>query len=344
MDMYKILKEYTELPGPSGYESRIQRRFMKDLAPYAEEVKLTNVGNVLAHIPGEGRRVVIFGHADEISYFVLSITDDGFLHISGRRSNYVYYPYNLVGQKALVIGDKEDVRGVFVSASGHLLSQKEREKPLDLWNVYVDIGAESREEVLDRGVHVGSPVIWNPTTERIGEKVFGKAMDDRFTYPVMLGLAENLKGEELSCDLYLASTVQEEMGLKGASSLSRLGFDVSLALDIGIAGDYPSVEEGRMPVKLGKGPVITYKDASIVYNIEVINELRSTAERNDIPYQNAIFENYGSDSSAMISGGSRPNLVCTPARYSHTSFEMVHVGDMANLVTLLTKYVTEVKV
>jgi endoglucanase len=343
MDMYKILKEYTEIPGPVGHEKRVQHRFMEDLAPYTDDVELTNVGNVVAHIPGEGRKVVIFGHADEVAYFVLSITDDGFLHLSKGRSSYVWYPYSLVGQKALVVGDKGDVRGTFISTSGHLLNHKEREQPLDLWNVYVDIGADSRDEVLERGVHVGSPVIWNPVTERLGDKVFGKAMDDRFTYPVMLGIAEAVKGEELSCDLYLASTVQEEIGLKGAWSLARREFDVSLALDIGIAGDYPSLQKGRMPVKLGEGPVISYKDASIVYNVEVINELRTTAEKNGIPYQNAIFENYGSDSSVMVSGGARPNLICTPTRYSHTSFEMVHLGDMANLVTLLVKYVTEVR-
>ena len=86
----------------------------------------------------------------------------------------------------------------------------------------MDIGASSKEEVEERGLHVGCPIIWNPRTERMGNKVFGKAMDDRFTYPVMLGLAESIQGKDLSCDLYLASTIQEETGFRGAHNLAPL--------------------------------------------------------------------------------------------------------------------------
>jgi putative aminopeptidase FrvX len=341
MDMYGLLKKYTELPGPMGHERQVQEEFMTDLKPYTDDVQLTNVGNVIAHLPGEGRKVVVFGHADEIGYYVLSVTDDGFLHISRGRATKIGYPYCLVGQKALILGDSSEVRGAFISTAGHVLNAKEREMPLEPWNVYVDIGAASREEVKEMGVHVGCPIIWNPTTERLGKRVFGKAMDDRFTYPVMLGLAERLKDAEPACDLSLASTVQEEIGLRGAQSLARRGFDVSLALDIGIAGDYPSLPKGRMPVKLGEGPVIAYRDASIVYNVEVIRELRVTAERHEIPYQHAIFEHYGSDSVMMIAGGAKPNLLCTPCRYSHMPIEMVHLDDMERLVELLFWYVTE---
>lgn len=341
MDFFKVLKKYTELPGPAGHEHRVQKEFMEDLKPYTEEIQITNVGNMIAHFPGEGRKVVVFGHADEIGYFVLSITDTGFLHVSRGRASRIGYPYCIVGQKALVIGDTKDVRGAFISSSGHVLNPKERERPLEPWNVLVDIGVSSRKEVEEQGIHVGSPVIWNPTTERLGKKVFGKAMDDRFTYPVMLKLAEKIQGAELACDLYLASTVQEEVGLRGAQALARHGFDISLALDIGIAGDYPALPKGRMPIKLGDGPVIVYRDGSIVYNIDVIRELRTTAERNKIPYQHGIFEHYGSDSVAMIAGGTKPNLIAPPCRYSHMPIEMVHLDDMENTVKLLYHYVTE---
>ena len=191
------------------------------------------------------------------------------------------------------------------------------------------------------GLHVGCPVIWNPVTERMGKKVFGKAMDDRFTYPVMLGIAEKIQDEKLSCDLYLASTVMEEFGFRGAWSLARHGYDVSIALDIGICGDYPSVPKGRMPVKLGGGPVLVYRDSSIIYNIQTIKEMRDIAEKYSIPYQHGLFEGYGSDSQAMISGGARPNLVATPTRYTHSPFEMMHLDDFDPTIELLYRYVTE---
>ena len=198
MDYWGLLKKYTEIPGPGGHEGRVQREFMEDIKPYTDEIELSNVGNVISHFPGEGRKIVVFGHADEIGYFVRGITEDGFLRISRGRGDKISYSYSLVGQKALIVGDDGDVRGVFISTSGHVLSTDERNAPLSTRKVFVDIGASSKEEVEERGLHVGCPIIWNPKTERIGNKVFGKAMDDRFTFPVMLGLAESIQGKELS--------------------------------------------------------------------------------------------------------------------------------------------------
>lgn len=188
---------------------------------------------------------------------------------------------------------------------------------------------------------MGSPIIWNPTTERIGRKIFGKAMDDRFSHAVMIELAKKLEGSKLTCDLYMASTIQEEIGLRGAEALARDGYDIALALDIGIAGDYPSLEGGHMSIKLGDGPVIIYKDSTIHYNMEIIRELRATAERNAIPYQHGVFVFYGSESAAMIRGGTKPNLIATPCRYSHTPVEMVHEEDPEKTVELLYRYVTQ---
>jgi len=337
-EYFNAIKKYSELAGPIGYEHRVQAEFIKDVEPYVEKVELLNVGNVLAHVGGKGRKVVVFGHADELAYYVLSITEDGFLHVSRGRGDKLSYPYTLVGQKALVLGDLGDVRGAFVAPTGHVLSPQERDKPLEPWNILVDIGVDSKEDVEEMGIHVGSPIIWNPLTERLGMKIFGKAMDDRFTHPVMIELAKRLEGKDLGCDLYLASTVQEEIGLKGALDLSRHGFDVSLALDIGIAGDYPLLPKDRMPISLGDGPVIVYRDASIVYNVETIKELRGVADKHEIPYQHGIFEHYGSDSSAMIGGGTRPSLLCVPCRYSHSPVEMIHLKDIENITQLLYNY------
>jgi putative aminopeptidase FrvX len=336
---FETIKKYTELAGPIGYEHRVQKEFIKDISPYVESIETSNVGNVVAHVGGSGRRIVIFGHADELAYYVLSITEDGFLHISRGRADKLSYPYTLVGQKALVLGDQEDLRGAFVSSTGHILGPQDRDKPLEPWGVLVDIGVDNKEDVEKMGVHVGSPIIWNPETEIIGDKIFGKAMDDRFTHSVMIELAKRLKGKDLGCDIYLASTVQEEIGCKGALDLARGGYDVSIALDIGIAGDYPVLPKDRMPIKLGDGPVIVYRDASIVYNIETIKELRDIAEKHDIPYQHGVFEHYGSDSSSMIGGGARPNLLCVPCRYSHSPVEMIHLGDVENLVELMYHFV-----
>jgi endoglucanase len=317
---------------------------MDDLGKYTDEIKHTNVGNVLAHFPGEGRKVVIFGHADEICFYVIDVTKNGFLRIvphSSRMGDNVPYPYALVGQKALVLGDNVQVKGVFATKSGHILFMEERSKSLKFSDVYVDIGFSSKEEVIKKGVHTGTPVICNPTTEKINGHAFGKAMDDRIAHTILLKLADKIQNEELACDLYMASTVQEEIGLKGAQDLSRGGFDVSLAIDIGIAGDYPALERGRSSIMLGKGPVLVYKDAAIHYNLQVIKELQETCLRNNIPFQHGVFINYGSDSASMIAGGAKPNLVAPPTRYSHQPHEMININDLSSTVELFYNYVVK---
>jgi putative aminopeptidase FrvX len=341
--MYDLLKKYTEIPGPVGYEDRVHKEFIKDLKPYVEDVKLTNTGNVLAHVPGKGKKVVIFGHADEICYYVRQVTEDGFLKCLGMtgRTDKIGFPYTIIGQKALVLGENADARGVFTTKSGHLLTENERNKPIEYTDVICDIGANDIKEVEDKGIHVASPIIWNPTTERLGDKVFGKAMDDRLAHAIEIKLAEKLVGTKLNCDVYLASTIQEEYGLKGASDLARGGYDVSIALDIGIAGDYPAIEKGRANIKLGGGPGIVWKDGSIHYNVETIHEIQAVAKKNGIPYQHGLFTGYGSDSSVMISGGARPALITPPCRYSHQPHEMMHLKDLEWTVDLLYHYVTD---
>jgi tetrahedral aminopeptidase len=341
--MYELLKKYSEIPGPVGYEGRVQKQFIKDLKPLVKTVELTNTGNVLAHIPGKGKKVVIFGHADEICYYVRHVTDDGFLKIFGMtgRMDKLGFPYTCVGQKALVLGDIADARGVLATKSGHLLTETERAKPIEYTDIFVDVGATNKKEVDDLGIRLGSPIIWNPSLERLGDKVFGKAMDDRLSHAIEIKLAERLKNVKLNCDLYLASTVMEEHGLKGAMDLSRGGYDISIALDIGICGDYPTLEPGRSPVKLGQGPGIVWKDGSIHYNVETNRELIEISKKHGIPYQDALFTGYGSDSSVMIGGGSKPVLITPPTRYSHQPHEMMHLKDLEWTVDLLYHYVTE---
>ena len=339
-DLFNLLKKYTEIPGAMGHEKQVQDEFMSDLEPFVSDIEYTNIGNVVAHIPGKGKKVLVFGHADEIAFFVLSITDDGFLRISRNFGNTINFPYTIVGHKALISGDEGQVRGTFVAASAHLLNPKEREQKIDSWKVLVDIGASSREEVEAMSIHVGCPIIWNPITERLGDKVFGKAMDDRFTHVVMIELARRIMKKDLLVDLYLGSTIQEEINRGGAQALAQMGFDTAIALDIGICGDYPLVPKGRMPIALGKGPAIIYRDAASVYNLETIKALRKCADDANIPYQHGVFESYVSDSHAMFAGNTRPNLIATPCRYSHQPNEMMHLEDIENTIRLLYEYVT----
>jgi endoglucanase len=340
--MFELVKKLTELPGPVGLEETVQNVVFENFHKHTDEVKITNIGNVVAHFPGKGKKILINAHADEIGYTVQNITEEGFIKISPgepRSSTRARDPYLTIGQKALIIGSMNNLRGVFATAVGHVLQIPEREKTLSIWDVFIDVGASSKKEVIDAGVNVGSSVIWNPVTEKYGKKISGKAMDDRVGLAAMIKLGERLAEKDVNYDVYFASTVQEEVGLIGASALAfEDAFDIALSIDIGLAGDIPNVEFDWMPIELGKGPVIVHKDGRMHYDRHIINELVKNAEKNNIAIQHGVFPYYASDCASLVAGNARPVLIAPPARYTHSPFETVHEDDLLNLVELLDHY------
>jgi endoglucanase len=345
--LFKLVKELSEIPGPVGHEERVQAYLFEYFKKFTDEVKITNIGNLIAHFPGKGKKILINAHADEIGYVVQSITDDGFLKVtphdpSSQQRGRITYPYCTVGQKALVLGFKQPLRGVFATTTGHVLKTVEREKELSFWDIFVDVGVSSKDEILESGITVGSPVIWNPVTERFGKLISGKAMDDRALLAVMLKLCERLVGADLAYDVYMASTVQEEIGFVGASALAFEGdFDIALSLDVGLAGDIPSIEKDRMQIKLGEGPVLVHKDGAIHYDYRVLRELVEVAEKNNIAVQHGVFLYYSSDCKSLVTSNAKPCLVAPPTRYTHSPFETVHEDDLTDIVDLVYHFVTK---
>jgi len=345
--MFDLVKKLTEIPGPVGREERVQRFLHDTFKEYTDEVRMTNIGNLLAHFPGEGKKVVLNAHADEICYFVQSITDDGFLKVSPHVRPVGMDLYAIrhctIGQRALLMGNENDLRGVFAAATGHILRKSEIEKSIEYWDIFVDVGASNKQEVWEAGVNVGCPIIWNPTTEKFGKKITGKAMDDRVGLAVMATLAERVADCNLAFDLYMASTVQEETNAKAGSSALAFEerFDIAISLEPGLAGDIPTIETVRMPTKLGDGPALVYKDGSLVYDYETLKSLTLVAERNNIPFQSVVYVNFASDCETLVAGNARPCLITVPCRYTHSPFETIHEEDLRDTVELLYYFLTK---
>lgn len=341
--MFEILKTLTELPGAVGNEYLVQDFLHKRWAPRCQEIYFDGVGNLIAHVGGQGKKLLIAAHADETSFFVKSISDDGFLFLNSnqpglRPASWLYF----VGQPALALGlDGQKVEGVFAAATGHATTAAQREHRQLEWNdIFVDIGARDEAEVRGRGLDVGSPVIWNPETRRFGKFLCGKAMDDRSGLAIMDRLLLELGPEELKYDLYLASTVQEELGMVGVSALpGKVPFDLAICLDIGLAGDIPTVEMRDIPVKLGGGPALVLKDNYVHYSRPLTLSLRNIAETRGIPVQLAVFPSYASDGLELIKAGIETALVVPPARYTHSPFEMTHEDDLILAVDLLKAFI-----
>lgn len=338
-----MLAELMAIPGPTGREAPVMDWLRERWVPKCERVWDAKVGNLLAHVGGSGPRLLIQGHADELSFVVRSIDAEGFLWLSnGQAPNTNVTHRYPVGQPALVVGRGGQVEGLFAAASGHILTPRQRERErVDLDDLFVDIGAATRDEALAMGVHVGASVVWNPPVRRLGTRLYGKAIDDRVALALMTALLDAVEPDALTCDLYLAATIQEEIGLVGALSLGReVEADLAIALDNGLVGDIPTVSAGLMPTVLGAGPTLVYKDAHVHYDVRLIDRLTDIAAANDIPIQHAVYEQIGSDGSALIKQGIPTALLGPATRYTHSAFEMIDVRDLDASLRLLQAFVT----
>lgn len=343
----ETLIELMEIPGPTGQEEPVLAWCREMWARSGAAVRSTPIGNVVAHVPGDGPRLLIQGHADEIGFVVKSIDDQGFIWLAdgqaGSRNLYERYP---VGKPALIVARNARIPGVFATATGHILATKtDRTKLPTEDDVFVDIGVDSKAEAEALGVHVGAGVIWNPPTRRLGNRIYGKAIDDRVALALMTHLLTDIRHGDFCYDLTVAATVQEEIGLVGALSLSQAGpFDLAIAIDNGPLADYPGTSLRELPVHLGHGPVLVYKDVWTHYDQRVIDQLLATGERNGIAIQRAVYSGFGSDGAALIRSGIPAALLAISTRYTHSAFEMLDERDLTSVFDLLRAFVTSAAV
>ena len=343
--MFDLVKELSELPGPTGHEDPVQDWLVARWSGFANDVRRTRVNNVLARLGGSGPRLALVAHADEICLMVKSVSDQGFLHLWPYYSDQLGRPprwFTPLNQPALVVTSSGTVPGVFATASGHVVGGRNSQKEQFEWNDwFVDIGARSRDEVQAQGIGPGARVIWNSETRRIGHNITGKAMDDRAALAIATAVGDRLAGrDDLGYEVWLASTVQEENGLLGAASLAdEQTFDRAITLDVGLTGDIPGPDERDFPAKLGCGPIVVYQDASAHYSRRLSDALVTSAKTANIPVQTGIFQNYGSDGAALIRRGVDTALLTYPTRYTHSPTETVDEGDLEHTVDLLVAFI-----
>ncbi|MGH2532332.1 MAG: M42 family metallopeptidase [Thermomicrobiales bacterium] len=339
----ETLVELMALPAPTGQEEPVLAWCRQRWQSLGAEVQATPVGNVLAWVGGQGPRLLIQGHADEIGFVVKSIDARGFVWLAdgqaGSRSFHHRYP---VGQPALIVSRAGQVDGVFASATGHILSTRADDRArLDANDLFVDVGADSRAEAEARGVHVGAGVIWNPAPRRLGQRVYGKAIDDRVALALITHLLTHLDPASLTYQLTVAATVQEEIGLVGATSLGDPEtFDLAIAIDNGPIADYPGVDEREIQARLGHGPTLVYKDSWTHYDRRVIERLLDIAATHDIPVQEGVFPGFGSDGAALMRAGVPTALLAIATRYTHSAFEMADTRDLKAALALLQAFIT----
>ncbi len=334
-----LLTELTETSGVPGYEDRVRNLVVRELEDSVDRIRTDAMGNVVGTLEGvTDHEVAVAAHMDEIGFMVrhLKGDDDGFgfveLDALGGWDARV-----LKAQRVTIHTEAGDVPGVIGSPPPHTLSDNEREKPPEVSDVVVDVGLPY-EDASDR-IAPGDLVTMDQTTERVGETITGKALDDRVCLFAMLEAARRL--EEPDATIHFCATVQEEVGLRGARALGvDVDPDLAVALDVTVANDVPGFDAGERVTELGDGAAIKLKDSSVITSPKVHRRMKAVAEDREIDYQLEILPAGGTDTAGFQhTAGAKPvGAISIPTRYLHTVTETAHVDDIAATIDLLEAF------
>ena len=333
-----FFEQILETPSPSGYEGPLQQVVRVYAGEFADEVTTDVHGNVVAvKNPGASLRVMLAGHCDQIGLIVQYIDAEGFLYIQQIGG---WDPQVLIGQRMTVWTADGPVFGIIARKPIHLLTEEERKQVPKLKDLWLDIGASDKEEA-EKVVRVGDPVtVELAYREMRNNRVASPAMDDKCGLWVVLEALRRADPEKLDCSLYAVSTVQEELGLRGART-SAFGIDphVGVAVDVTHATDCPNVEKKQEgDISLGAGPVI-YRGPN--FNLKVVERLVQAADEHQIEYQMAAAgKPPGTDANAIQvnRSGVATGLVSIPNRYMHSPVEMICLDDIDRAADLLARF------
>ncbi len=335
-----LLQKLSEAKGISGCEEEVRQIFYEEAKKTTDDIQFDGLGSIVAKIGTKGPKVYMASHMDEVGFMVTRITDKGFVHfqtIGGWWGQVM-----LAEEVDIKTSEGKVFHGVIGSKPPHVLTAEVRNKPYDVQEMFVDLGATSKEEVSSWGIKPGDMITPSTTCQRLNGTKFllGKAWDNRIGNAVVLKVLENLGKEEISNQLYLGSNVQEEVGLRGANTSTHLvNPDIAFAVDTGTAGDTPGMTLKEADSELGKGPQIFIFDASMIPHRKLIQFVTGVADELKIPYQLTSIPQGGTDAGRMhLTKDGVPSLaVSVPVRYLHSHTSVIHEDDYLNLVKLMTE-------
>ncbi|MBL7790681.1 MAG: M42 family metallopeptidase [Saprospiraceae bacterium] len=334
----EFLRSYINNASPTGFESAGQQLWLDYIKPFITNWHIDNYGTVYGVInPGHDYKVVIEGHADEISWFVHYISEDGFINvIRNGGSDHLIAP-----SKRVNIHTKNGlVKGVFGWPAIHTRHGDDANLTPKLENIFIDVGAKDKEEVMKMGIHVGCVITYEDEMIVLNDRYYvGRALDNRIGGFCIAEVARLIHENkvQLPYTLYVVNSVQEEVGLRGAEMIAQtIKPNVAIVTDVTHDTHTPLVSSKKHgDVKSGAGPSVTYAPA--VHN-KLLSLIISTAEEKGIPVQReAASRRTGTDTDAFAysNGGVPSALISLPLRYMHTTVEMAHKDDVNNVIKLI---------
>ncbi|WP_067727492.1 M42 family metallopeptidase [Oceanobacillus damuensis] len=333
-----LFKNLTELQGAPGNEHLVRSFMRNELEKYADEVIQDNLGSVFGVKRGDGPRVMVAGHMDEVGFMVTQITENGMLRFQTLGG---WWNQVMLAQRVQVMTANGPVIGVIGSVPPHLLTDAQRSKPMEIKNMLIDIGADDRADAEKIGVKPGDSIVPVTPFELMAnsKKILAKAWDNRYGCGLSIELLKELQKESLPNQLYAGATVQEEVGLRGSKvAANMIKPDIFYALDASPANDASG--DKKAFGQLGKGALLRIFDRTMITHRGIREFVLDTAESNDIPYQYFISQGGTDAGSVHLSNEGVPSAVIgICSRYIHTSASIIHVDDYAAAKELLVKLV-----
>jgi endoglucanase len=340
-----FLYELLNTSSPTGYESDGQRVWTAYVRDHADRVESDAYGSAWATIDGAAGapRVMLEAHADEIGFTVKYIAEEGFIRVDriGGTDQAIAR-----GRRVRFMGSKGPVLGVIGNTAIHLRPREGEEKAPKVEELYVDIGAASRDEVLERGLRVGHPGVYVDGVESLTEgRLIGRALDNRLGgFVIAQALRRLREAGGHTATVHAVNAVQEEIGGHGAQMVAfRIEPDLAVVVDVTHATDTPGIERDKHgDVRLGKGPTVTH---GTVNHPRIVERLLEVAERDGIPIQHETSSRFsGTDTDVIFKsrGGVPAALVSIPLRYMHSTVETVDLQDVEHTIALLAGFVRSV--
>lgn len=330
-----LLKTLCETPGVPGFEKKVRDIVIEQMSGLADDLVVDNLGNVSVLIKGkhnpEGKKVMLAAHMDEIGFIVTHIEEGGFLrfHTLGG-----FDPKTLTAQRVVVHGTK-DLIGVMGSKPIHMMSPEERNKMPKTTDYFIDLGMKKEE--VEQYVKVGDPITRERELVEMGDCVNCKSIDNRVAVFILIEALKQLG--DAPYDVYGVFTVQEEVGLRGASVAAHtIDPDFGIAIDTTIAYDVPGAQPHEQITALGEGAAIKIMDGSVICDYRMVDFLKKTANDKGIKWQPEILPAGGTDTASVQRMGKRGAIsgaVSIPTRHLHQVIEMAHKQDIANCIELI---------
>ncbi len=344
MDTSTLLQALSNAFGVSGFEDDVRAVIHGVTAPLADDVRTDTLGNLLVTRRGRTPRTLMLdAHMDEVGLMISHIEDDGFL----RFTTIGGWDARVLPAHAVTIRTRSGayVRGVIGSLPPHILSQTDREKPVPIESLFIDVGACSAEDARRHGVRLGDPAVPAYPCEALPDGwIMGKALDDRVGCAMMIKVLEALAGQSPELTLVCNFAVGEETGLRGARTAAhQIAPALALALEGTVASDVPGVSGARRLTSVGKGPAISLADRTMIVSPRFVQALERVAEEHRITYQHKRPMYGGTDAGAIHTsgGGVLAGVVSVPCRYIHAPLSLLRLSDVEDTIRLVTAFVQD---